>query len=531
MDAAHRIILRQNRVAFVKDLVLEELLQILIGKGIFSDRMVEAILSKPTTFDRNVEFMNKIPTRGPRAFATFYEALIDSDQCHLADILVPHRELNSSRSPISPSLIPSTFTFTESTPTKLLTSSFDESKIYVSTPKTHQSPNVKDTSPSSGNRPEAKAHARLPVEHMDIAAENVVEHVSIFTPTSKFTVPNDIEELHSCTPLKQLQHTAGLMPQSSNHLRFSTAIATNHISRGNTVQSSGSLVVSDSPTWDHVQVRPCKKEFFVRHKDECYPMFKRTKGVALLINVTVFEPSACLENRKGGERDRASLEIMFRQLSFDLYRLDNGKAYEIRNTLKNFALWPKLKDYDSCFVVLMSHGENGVIFGRDGQPVNLEEIYSFYSNENCLLLQNKPKVFLIQACRGEDPDKGTDQLDAPTPKQATPKSSKRHLNFEDLYRSKLPRISDCLFAYATVSGFAAMRNTERGSWFIQAFVQVVAFHALDKSLLEILTITNDLVKGREGHNPDSEFHRCKEMPEFTSCLCKQLYFFPGLHVE
>lgn len=209
-----------------------------------------------------MEFLNKLPTRGPRAFATFYEALIDTDQRHLAEILDPDQELSLSRSSStgSLSLTPSTFTFKELTPSKLFIPIFDESKRCVSTPKTRQSADSKNTSPSLSNGLQTRVHARLPVEQMDIAAENVLEHTSTITPTSKFTVPINIEELHSSTPLKQLQQTAGFMPQSNNHSRFPAAVATNHISNGNIVQSIGSLVVSDSPTWDHVQVRPCKRE-------------------------------------------------------------------------------------------------------------------------------------------------------------------------------------------------------------------------------------------------------------------------------
>ena len=38
--------------------------------------------------------------------------------------------------------------------------------------------------------------------------------------------------------------------------------------------------------------------------------------------------------------------------------------------------------------------------------------------------------------------------------------------------SKLPTHSDCLVGFATVKGYAAMRNTKHGSWYIQALVRV-----------------------------------------------------------
>lgn len=37
---------------------------------------------------------------------------------------------------------------------------------------------------------------------------------------------------------------------------------------------------------------------------------------------------------------------------------------------------------------------------------------------------------------------------------------------------------------------------------------------------------NGLIKKREGYAPGTPHHRCKEMSEFTSSLCKPLYLFP-----
>lgn len=38
---------------------------------------------------------------------------------------------------------------------------------------------------------------------------------------------------------------------------------------------------------------------------------------------------------------------------------------------------------------------------------------------------------------------------------------------------------------------------------------------------------NGLIKEREGYAPGTEFHRCKEMSEYCSTLCRHLYLFPG----
>lgn len=48
----------------------------------------------------------------------------------------------------------------------------------------------------------------------------------------------------------------------------------------------------------------------------------------------------------------------------------------------------------------MSHGEKGFIKMKDGEKVSLEDIFEMFNNKNCPALQEKPKIFIIQACRG-----------------------------------------------------------------------------------------------------------------------------------
>lgn len=49
----------------------------------------------------------------------------------------------------------------------------------------------------------------------------------------------------------------------------------------------------------------------------------------------------------------------------------------------------------------------------------------------------------------------------------------------------------------------------------------------DLGLLVLPLQVNALIKDREGYAPGTEFHRCKEMSEYCSTLCRHLYLFPG----
>uniref|UniRef100_A0A8C5SYC2 Caspase-3 n=1 Tax=Laticauda laticaudata TaxID=8630 RepID=A0A8C5SYC2_LATLA len=64
-------------------------------------------------------------------------------------------------------------------------------------------------------------------------------------------------------------------------------------------------------------------------------------------------------------------------------------------------------EHGKCFVsILSSHGEDGCIMDCQGQALKLTRIYNILSSERCPHLAGKPKIFFIQACRGNRFDDG-----------------------------------------------------------------------------------------------------------------------------
>lgn len=48
----------------------------------------------------------------------------------------------------------------------------------------------------------------------------------------------------------------------------------------------------------------------------------------------------------------------------------------------------------------MAHGLEGQLEGEDEQMVELENLFEVLNNKNCPALRAKPKVYIVQACRG-----------------------------------------------------------------------------------------------------------------------------------
>lgn len=83
--------------------------------------------------------------------------------------------------------------------------------------------------------------------------------------------------------------------------------------------------------------------------------------------------------------------------------------------------------YSSLVVCLMSHGGKGTICGIDGVEVSLNRIKYAFNSFDCPSLMGKPKIFIIQACRG----------DLQLPRRSTAVNATDEASFTDIIRSIL----------------------------------------------------------------------------------------------
>lgn len=128
-----------------------------------------------------------------------------------------------------------------------------------------------------------------------------------------------------------------------------------------------------------------------------YRMNKNPRGVAVIINNREFLRSSGMQNypRNGTDVDRDKLKSLFQKLLFDVRVYDNQRCYEIRRKLKELAAMD-YSNYNAVIFTMLSHGEEGVIYGID-EKMEIKQITEYFKGKS---FAGKPKIFFFQACRG-----------------------------------------------------------------------------------------------------------------------------------
>ena len=135
-----------------------------------------------------------------------------------------------------------------------------------------------------------------------------------------------------------------------------------------------------------------------------------TKGAAVIIANTEWS-SDRFSSLPGYRVDVERLSKILPKVGFELYRRPqfNLTAEEMQSFVRDvgLALNNDGDAYDAVMVVLLSHGSQDVIYGTDGEAVPLDDLYACVNRPHCLAMVKKPKLFIVQACRGhrsEDAD-------------------------------------------------------------------------------------------------------------------------------
>ncbi|XP_008063025.1 caspase-1-like [Carlito syrichta] len=253
---------------------------------------------------------------------------------------------------------------------------------------------------------------------------------------------------------------------------------------------------------------------------EIYPIMEKSTRtrLALIICNTEFDD---LPRRTGAEVDLRDMKMLLEGLGYSVDVKENLTASDMTTTLKEFAARPEHRTSDSTFLVFMSHGIREGICGKKYSEeipdvLNVNNIFQILNTWNCPSLKDKPKVIIIQACRGEnhgvvwlkDSVEASGDISFPTPDE-----------FEDDAVKKAHVEKDFIAFCSSTPDNVSWRHPTRGSLFIMRLIKHLQDYACSCDLEEIfrkVRFSFELPDGRV------------QMPTTERVtLTKCFYLFPG----
>ena len=249
------------------------------------------------------------------------------------------------------------------------------------------------------------------------------------------------------------------------------------------------------------------------------------KGKCLIISQENYKHNS-FSDRDGTQKDVIELDKTFKRFGCNqpVIQRDIPDATAFKKVLEDFKtdiLEQDPKSYDYVVICILSHGINDKgteeLVGVTGSRVPTEELLQMINDsKQCPCLAEKPKIFIIQACRGSRDNSNFSVVPEIEEKLASSSLIKDGKDdHSEKFVSEYCRESWYFKAYSTPKNYVALRHTFKGSPFVQAFCQTMNdFGDGCYSLEKIMKRTQEDLQRRSP--PQS--------PEYSTTIPKDLYF-------
>ena len=230
-----------------------------------------------------------------------------------------------------------------------------------------------------------------------------------------------------------------------------------------------------------------------------YEMKSGCHGLAIIITNKNFSENP---TRPGTGVDEENLKVMLCFLGYKvhIYRdVDSKGMFSIFKKVQQFDHTP----YDSFICCILSHGTKDAVLASNSIQVNIADLTGELNGDKCPKLAGKPKLFFIQACRGDELQKRI-TVDGET----------------------LPNTSDFFFSFAVPLGYRAFQHKEKGSWYVTELCRAIGEHAVYAPLIEMMHLVHQRVAKKcvrfgRGENETIAI----QAPELIYRLRKHVFFF------
>ena len=209
-----------------------------------------------------------------------------------------------------------------------------------------------------------------------------------------------------------------------------------------------------------------------------YEMNRRPRGSCIIVNNVRFKNQDL--NRSVAEEDEQNLKHLFKVFSFKVVIRRDLTSHKLEKVAQEFGA-VNHSAYNAFVFIVMSHGgDRDCILGVDERETTVKNLMFEYQGKKCPSLRHKPKVFIIQSCRGRRVDTDTCSMSSSandinsqvvaTTFHEQASTQPFHTAFSPdstLPRSVFPPESDFVLSFATAPGYVSYRDPARGTWFIQ----------------------------------------------------------------
>lgn len=554
MEKIHKDALRKTRIRLVSDLHPDaELWDMLVVEGIFTPIMMEYIQAEKTRADKVRKLLDDLVRRGPKAYQKFMKCLRGSRHEDLANALedneltlrglpVPFRAEGPPRQcevvpPVQTSS-PSQFSVNRGPTTAQLP---EESSGTHQPSAEGQSgpaslayslviPSGAETVPmvnllgNSSSQPGGHiATASQSGGHIATASQSGGHIEMASQPGGHIAMAPQPGGHIGMT--SQLENPIAMTSQPEDHIA-TTSQSGSPIASGNTAGLCGDDDVAMETADAQVPETAYQRAFAER---PTYKMESNPRGYCLIINNKDYTLESLMDPRVGTDVNRDELRSLFNFLGFEVDAKNNLTGEAMKTTLKQFAAYGGLPAVDSVVVAFLCHGNSEKLYGVDGIPVYVQnDVFKVFSPRECPVMKGKPKLFLMNSCRGDQRDIGcpADSTNGGSTESDAVQVDTRPLTARSQDKSQLiPNFQDLYLAYSTFHGHVSYRNRNEGSWYIQKFVEVFREQAALCDINAMMTQVNRRVAGM--YDPQSME---VQVPAPSNTLTKDWYFNPPTNI-
>ncbi|XP_022783872.1 uncharacterized protein LOC111324550 isoform X1 [Stylophora pistillata] len=234
-----------------------------------------------------------------------------------------------------------------------------------------------------------------------------------------------------------------------------------------------------------------------------YERRRDSRGKCIIVNNYDFGHYASY--RDGAKHDEHGLRNLFEEHHYTVKIKRNLSKKRMERLAKEVA-FEDHKNCDALFFIIMSHGsDDDTILGVDGKLISIQALMSRFKPNECPSLRDKPKVFLVQACRGPYSERYTGPM-----------------RDSSLSRGTRPQEADFLLAYASAPGYTSTR-LPTGSIFIQALIEVFRKRSYKSHVDDMLTEVTNLTIERSAKEAKRYKDHLTHVPTVSKSLRFRLY--------